>query len=129
MIDKDTRVRDKGYLGWIARLPCCGCWVEKGVINHEVQVAHLRAGSPEHDKPYTGGQTKPSDRWTLPLCYAHHQGDKRRVRIAQHQRDELDFWAALGIDPFDLCVALQRAYAANRSGVMVIAAFIARRAQ
>lgn len=106
---RDPRVRDPAYMGWVAKLPCVACMVH-GKVNWRVQVAHLRTGSPEHGKRPTGGTEKPSDRWTLPLCMPHHTGDSSRVRVTQHAMDELEFWAAHGIDPFGLCIELGAAY-------------------
>lgn len=118
---RDPRERDRRYLGWVARLPCVACMV-RGKINREVQVAHLRAGSEAHGKRPTGGAEKPSDRWTLPLCQPHHTGDRRKVDLTQHNMNELEFWEALGIDPFGLCLALRSAYEAGTPGIAVISA-------
>lgn len=107
---REERIRDRAYLGWVARLPCVACMV-RGKMNWRVQVAHVRAGCPEYGKRETGKAEKPSDRWTLPLCMPHHTGDKSREPIAQHDMDELEFWAAFGIEPFGLCIELNQAYA------------------
>lgn len=117
---RDPRERDRVYLGWVARLPCVACLV-RGTMTREVQVAHLRAGSEAHGKRPTGGAEKPSDRWTLPLCQPHHTGDRRKVDLIQHDMNELEFWAAHGIDPFGLCVELRAAYEAGRAGIPIIA--------
>lgn len=108
--ERDPRQRDRLYLAWVARLPCVACMVH-GRITWGVQVAHVRAASPEHGKRYTGKGEKPSDMWTLPLCQPHHTGDIRRVDLTQHDMDELEFWEAHGIsDPFQLCLDLRSAY-------------------
>lgn len=119
-----ARELDPEYMGAIARLPCLACAV-RGVWKYGVQVAHLRAGSPEHGKPYTGKATKPSDRWTLPLCQPHHTGDRQKVRITQHHMDEVEFWQAFGINPFDACLALNQAYDAGKSLAPVLATIAA----
>jgi hypothetical protein len=110
MIERDPRIRDPAYMAWIARLPCLACLVH-GKITWGVHVAHLRAGSEAHNKRPTGGAEKPSDRWTLPLCPPHHVGDHRVVDLTQHSMGELEFWEALGIDPFSVCIQLRAIYA------------------
>lgn len=124
MRQREPRERDPAYLGWVAKLPCVAC-LAIGRWNRHVQVAHLRASSLDHDKRETGKAEKPADKWTTPLCMPHHQGDSRVVLISQHKMGELDFWAAFGIDPFDLCLALVEAYVNGRSGASVIARFVA----
>lgn len=109
MSERDPRQRDRAYLGWVAKLPCVACMV-LGRVKWGVHVAHLRAGSLEHSKRQTGKAEKPSDRWTLPLCPPHHVGDRRVTAVSQHDMDELEFWAAFGIDPFQLCIDLYAAY-------------------
>lgn len=108
------REKDRNYMGAVARCPCLACMV-RGVFTWEVQVAHLRAGSEKHGKPYTAKGMKPSDCWTLPLCQPHHTGDARKVRETQHQMDEVEFWTNLGIDPFEACLQLNAAYDQGRS--------------
>lgn len=120
MNERDPRQRDRAYLGWVAKLPCLACMV-RGKVTWGVHVAHLRAGSLEHDKRPTGKGEKPSDRWTLPLCPPHHTGDVRVTRHSQHDMDELQFWAELGVDdPFQVCIDLRRAYEAKQRGVPII---------
>lgn len=128
---RQPRVRNSPYMGKIARLPCVGCLVEGGFYNYEVQVAHLRAGSLEHEKRSTGMQERPSDVWTLPLCQPHHLGDRRWTALSQHKMGELEFWEALSIDPFQLCKDLAAAYEAGRDmrPVLIIAVGKARKAR
>jgi hypothetical protein len=109
-LQRDPRVRDRNYLGWVAQLPCLACMVH-GKVKWGVHVAHLRAGSEEHGKRPTGKAEKPSDMWTLPLCPPHHTGDSRVTSVTQHGMGELEFWRAFGIDdPFQVCLDLHRAY-------------------
>lgn len=122
---RTPRERDPAYMGWVAQLPCAACLV-RGTFKRGVHVAHLRTGSLEHGKRDTGGAEKPDDRWTLPLCPPHHTGDARRVSISQHAMNELEFWAAHGINPFTLCIDLRTAYAADLPGTPVISKAAAR---
>lgn len=121
----------RDYKGFIAACPCVACLVLGPTITRPVQVAHLSAGSIEHGKRPTGGAEKASDIWTLSLCWPHHQGHAQKVgrRGGQHEKGELEFWADLCINPFDLCVALQKAFDAGQPGTPVIIhhAAIARR--
>jgi len=91
---RQPRERDEKHLDFIRSLPCCIC----GGIDTEA--AHIRAGSIENGKIYTGLQEKPSDKWSLPLCNSHHR--------EQHSMNELAFWSSYQIDPFLLAISLKR---------------------
>lgn len=81
--------RSRSHLGFIRGLPCCACG--RGPRS---EAAHIRAGT-------DGGMgIKPSDRYTLPLCPAHHR--------EQHSKSEVTFWADLGVDPYGLAEELWR---------------------
>ena len=69
------------HLEFIRLLPCVICG------RRPAQAAHVRNG--------TDGGTglKPSDRYSLPLCFIHHD--------AQHATGELTFWAFYRVDPVD----------------------------
>jgi hypothetical protein len=56
--------------------------------------AHLRLSSAAYGKA-SGLGKKPEDKWVLPLCSADH----RLAKHAQHNRNEAEFWASLGINP------------------------------
>jgi hypothetical protein len=45
---------------------------------------------------------KPEDRWALPCCGYDH----RVAKHAQHNRNEQEFWASLGIHALETCVKL-----------------------
>ena len=47
-------------------------------------------------------QRKPSDRFAVPLCAAHHREGPK----AQHAAGERAWWAARGIDPYALAETL-----------------------
>jgi hypothetical protein len=103
---RQPRVRDPDYCAWIAKGPCVACYTLTGRARRGVHVAHLRMACIALGKRETGKAEKPSDEWTLPLCPGHHVDWPE----AQHQVGEVKFWAALGIDPFDLCQRLRAAY-------------------
>jgi hypothetical protein len=124
-VNRAPRERDPAYLGWVAKLPCVAC-MYSGKFNTAVQVAHVRAGSPEHGKRPTGMAEKPSDKWVAPLCMPHHTGDHRVVRVAQHQGGEIEFWERMGINIFALCLDLNAAYAAGKPGAPIITLAAAR---
>lgn len=91
------RIEDPQYLAWLRLQGCaCGCGSPP-----KSDAAHLRADSILLDKPITGMQRKPDDKWALPLRHDHH--------MAQHEwGDEVGWWNAHGIDPFERA---QRYYA------------------
>ena len=61
MIPKQTPLRDKKYLRWIAGLPCCIC-------GGASQAAHVKFLQPN----VRGIGQKVGDDCTLPLCPPHH---------------------------------------------------------
>jgi hypothetical protein len=92
---KKQRERDERYLDYIRGCACCICGDDVSV-----EAAHLRVGSINDGKSYTGGAQKSSDKWALPLCGRHHR--------EQHATgNELEFWFSYGIDPFALAMHYQ----------------------
>lgn len=89
------RVVDNSHREFVAKLPCIVSGVEG-----RTQVAHLRFASSAHVKPITGGSTKPSDCWVLPLSIEMH--------AEQHATgDEIAWWKSKGInDPLKLCLLI-----------------------
>lgn len=93
---KRPRVKDEAHLKWIRALRCCVC----GAPGPDP--AHIRSASGLYGKRETGGSERPSDKWAVPLCRAHHD--------EQHDAgNELKWWASKGIDPFGLALALHHA--------------------
>lgn len=90
---RQPRIKDAAHLNFIRRLPCAACGAPP-----RSDAAHLRAGNIAIGKRHTGKAEKPDDAWTAPLC--------RPCHTSQHGMNELAFWSALGIDPFDLCRSL-----------------------
>jgi hypothetical protein len=96
MNQREPRLHDAGYLAWLRLRPCVICG------NPRCDAAHIRSGSPEHGKPPTGMAEKPSDCWAVNLCRSCHN--------KQHGENELVWWAAQGINPFELAVKLYKKY-------------------
>ena len=93
---KTPRIRDAAHLAFVATLPCVICGAEG------VHVAHIRMGSLPHGKRPTGLGEKPSDRWTVPLCPAHHTDGPD----AQHRQGERSWWQSHGIDPLSVAALI-----------------------
>lgn len=91
------RVENRDHLAFIRRLPCVICGTHANI-----QAAHIRARSTQFRKRQAGAAEKPDDKWTVPLCAAHHLFGPD----AQHDLNELVWWARQGIDPFVLALAL-----------------------
>lgn len=66
------------------------------------EAAHVRYGSLAHGKRETGAGQKPDDKWTVPLCPAHH----REGPDAQHNHSERKWWVLQGIDPLVIAALL-----------------------
>lgn len=92
---KDDADEDKDYLKLVRCCPCLCCGMEPS------EAAHVRYASAAHGKA-SGLSKKPADKWCLPLCSQDH----RLAKDAQHNRDEQEFWNALGINPLLACEAL-----------------------
>lgn len=90
---RQPREHDDKHLRFIASCPCVLCGAT------DVQAAHVRYADLTVAKPFTGGATKPDDKFTVPLCIHHHR--------AQHSfGDERGFWLKHEIDPIKLALAL-----------------------
>jgi hypothetical protein len=84
---RSLRQHDRKHLEFIRTLPCIQCWRDD-----EVVAAHVRKGT-------DGGMgKKPSDKWTLPLCWLCHR--------SQHDVGESWFWGLLKIDAHALAERL-----------------------
>lgn len=114
---REPRVRDKAYMGWIAGLPCLACYCRGGFFTSGVHVAHVRMPSPEDGWREVGKSEKPSDKpRTVPLCPHHHLDGP----TAQHRIGERTFYKMIDVWPPALCAELVRAYDAGESGSAVI---------
>lgn len=101
------RVRDRGHLAFIRRLPCACC--QAAAPN---DAAHLRMAAADRGKPHTGAGRKPDDHWTTPLCRTCHE--------RQHSGSEARFWAEIGIDPITLCRDLYAVSGNDEAAVRII---------
>jgi hypothetical protein len=88
--------RNEPYLKLVRACPCLMCGLDPCG-----EAAHVRFASAAYGKA-SGLQKTPPDQWALPVC-----GDDHRVaRHAQHNRNEQEFWASLGINALATCVKL-----------------------
>jgi hypothetical protein len=83
---RQPRQKDAKYLDYIRSLPCTICGDDTTTEAAHLRTANIALGKDDH------GWGRPSDKWALPLCGAHHR--------EQHTMNELKFWANYGIDPF-----------------------------
>jgi hypothetical protein len=95
LIPKETRIRDRDHLAFVASQPCLVCG-RRPAQAHHVKFAQPRSMS-----------LKVSDEYTVPLCNGHHDQLHR-------SGDERAWWARNGIiDPLKFA---GRLWAASRSG-------------
>lgn len=93
---KRPKIMDAKHLECIRQMPC--------VISRKwpVEAAHVRFASAAFGKPETGKQTKPDDKWCVPLTKFHHQDSDK----AQHKGNEQEFWQRHNINILLLCEEL-----------------------
>ena len=85
---KPTHEREcPGHRAWVRRHHCC----VPGCLNLPIECAHVRTGTDG------GVGLKPSDRWTVSLCSAHH--------AEQHRIGEARFELRYGLDLKGLAMA------------------------
>lgn len=96
--EADPRI-NRAHIAWIRSQNCA---VEDENCAGNVEAAHVRTGT-------DGGEAlKPSDKWTVPLCWHHH-------RVEQHNGEgERAFWATRDIDPKELAARYYRRSPARR---------------
>ncbi len=91
------RQKDPKHLDFIRALPCPISLKTRGI-----EAAHVRFASNEHDKLQTGMQTRPDDKWTIPLCPHWH----RTGAESQHAGSERQFWRRHNINVLQVCIDL-----------------------
>jgi DNA recombination protein Rad52 len=95
LIPKETRIRDRDHLAFVARQPCLICG------RRPAQAHHLRFAQPR------AMSLKVSDEYTVPLCNGHHDALHRTG-------DERAWWARHGIiEPLKFAARL---WVASRNG-------------
>jgi DNA recombination protein Rad52 len=95
LIPKETRIRDRDHLAFVARQPCLVCG------RRPAQAHHLKFAQPR------AMSLKVSDEYIVPLCNGHHDALHR-------SGDERAWWARHGIiDPLKFAARL---WAASRNG-------------
>lgn len=117
---REPRVRDKQYLGWIKTLPCIACACQ-GRTTYGVEAAHCKSGFPEAGWRAFGHAEKSHDARATGICEHHHRTGPR----AQHANlggNEAFWWHALGVYPPTFCNALREAYEAGAEGSYVVRA-------
>lgn len=93
-LDRTSHREDEKYCpahrAWIRGHHCC----VPGCLRRPIECAHVRHGT-------DGGLgRKPSDRWTISLCWLHHR--------EQHERGERPFESKYGLDLRALAVEFAR---------------------
>lgn len=117
---RDPRIRDKAFLGFVAQLPCVSCVCRGHSQRTRTEVCHVKVSFPEAGWRAFGHSEKSHDKGrTVPLCSECH----RTGPAAQHANlggDERHFWKELAVYPPALCSALVEAYEARADGARVI---------
>jgi hypothetical protein len=99
LIPKETRIRDRDHLAFVARQPCLVCG------RRPAQAHHLKFAQPR------AMSMKVSDEYTVPLCNGHHDALHRTG-------DERAWWARHGIiEPLKFAARL---WAASRNNERAI---------
>ena len=93
---REKPIGDADYLSLVRECPCLSCGLDPCG-----EAAHVRFSSAAFGKA-SGLGKKPDDKWALPCCGWDH----RVLKTAQHNRNEEEFWASLGINALATCVAL-----------------------
>lgn len=91
MTQRQPREHNPQYLAWLRLRPCCVCGK-----SGPSEACHIRYTWDESEKRSVGMGEKPSDKWAIPMCPAHHR--------LQHSMNEEKFWLMVGKDPFVLAM-------------------------
>lgn len=94
------RLLDPGFLAFVRTKRCAFCGARP------VEAAHIRMADLSRNKPSTGMQEKPDDRWAVPLCaWCHREGPE-----SQHNIGEERFWKIAETNPFVVAEELYAEY-------------------
>jgi hypothetical protein len=113
-MQRQPRAKDETHLRFIRSLPCliCGNPIE-------TEAAHIRMADRSVAKDITGIAVKCDDRFTVPLCGAHHR--------EQHDKgNETLWWFDRGIDPIKAALALYSVSGDYERGLRIVQANIER---
>jgi hypothetical protein len=105
LVKRERRMEFSDHLAYVASLGCCvpGCGAPASV--HHLRVAGTDAAAGRRS----------SDRWAVPVCHRHHQG-QGGIHHSGHQAvAEWAWWARIGIDPLALA---ERLWAESHAWVM-----------
>jgi hypothetical protein len=91
---RQPRQKDNKHLAYIRSLPCCICFDPTSTEAAHIRTAKIEIGKDDF------GWGRPDDKWTVPLCGAHHR--------EQHTMNEMAFWAKYGKDPFIIAMTLRK---------------------
>ena len=93
-MQRRPRQHSKKHLTFVAGRPCLICRTTHGVQAHHIKMADGRIGKPQS----SGIGMKSDDRYTLPLCWQHHQ--------QLHAVGERKFWGCFHVDACLLALCL-----------------------
>lgn len=108
MRQRQPRDKNDEHLRFIRSLPCLLC-----NDNTSTEAAHVRMADRSIAKP-NGFGVRPDDRFTLPMCGAHHRD--------QHEGNEQQFWTRRGIDPVKTALALWSVQCDYERGLEIVRA-------
>jgi hypothetical protein len=109
-VQRKPRDKDDGHLKFIRTLPCLLCGDDT-----TTEAAHVRMADRSVAKPMTGIATKCDDRFTVPLCGAHHR--------KQHEYgNEHEWWLRAAIDPIKAALALYSVKGDYERGLQIVEA-------
>ena len=107
MNSRQPRQHNEKHLDFVRSLPCCIC-----LDNTSTEAAHVRLASLRAGKRQVGKGERPDDKWTVPLCGAHHR--------MQHEIGEAPFWKSVSRDPIFCALALWAATGNHELGEQIV---------
>ena len=85
-MQRRPRQHDKEHLRFVASRPCLICRTNQDIIAHHIKMANARICKPQSSNI----GMKADDRYTLPLCWQHHE--------QLHAMGEKKFWGSYDVD-------------------------------
>ena len=109
-MQRKPRDKDEAHMKFVRSLPCLLCG-----DNTSTECAHIRMADRSVAKPVTGIAMKCDDRFTVPLCGAHHR--------QQHEHgNEHHWWTLAGIDPIKAALAIYSVSGDYERGEAIVSA-------